>query len=402
MMIKHFNSQQFLKECWQKKPCVIKGFVSNFSDPIDENDLAGLAQEPNVDCRIVSKSTSNGEQEWQVAQGPFEDFEPLCQGDWSLLVQGVDRYIPEIDHLAKLVHFIPNWRFDDVMVSYSVPNAGVGPHTDQYDVFIIQGKGSRRWQVGLPLSQGQETTITPHPLLKQIKGFDPIIDEVLEAGDAVYIPPKHPHNGVALTECLNYSIGFRAPTNLEVLVGMLDESEHFVKSQARYTDPNIDILRASEQSENQTNLSQVSSKELAQLKDNIIALLNSEQSEHAILQYLSRQSLPDLQAGEDYTIEDVKDLSASGVYLLRTPGVRPIYATTNEVFFTFYIDGNHFDLPASLTDYMQTILNADGFLLDTRQMQSEFQNDKDANALITLITQLLNMGYWELDEDRQM
>jgi 50S ribosomal protein L16 3-hydroxylase len=399
MMIKHFDAQQFLQEYWQKKPCVIKSFVSHFTDPIDENDLAGLAQESDVDCRIVAKSTNNGEEEWQVAQGPFEDFEPQCKGDWSLLVQGVDRYIPEIDQLAKLVNFIPNWRFDDVMVSYSVPNAGVGPHTDQYDVFIIQGKGSRRWQVGLPLSQGQETPITPHPLLKQIKGFDPIIDEVLEAGDAVYIPPKHPHNGVALTECLNYSIGFRAPTNLEVLAGMLDESDHFVQSQVRYTDPNIDTLRASGKSENQAYLSQVSPKELAQLKDNIMALLHSEQSEHAILQYLSRQSLPDLQAGEDYTVEDVIELSASGVYLLRAPGVRPIHAETSSAFFTFYIDGNHFDLPVSLSNYMQTILNADGFLLSTRQMQSELQNDKDINALITLITQLLNMGYWEIEDD---
>ena len=98
------------------------------------------------------------------------------------------------------------------MISFSNEGAGVGAHIDEYDVFIIQGKGSRRWQVGLP---SDYTESIPHPLLKQINGFTPIIDEVLLPGDVVYIPPKHPHNGVALTDCLNYSIGFRAPTSLE-------------------------------------------------------------------------------------------------------------------------------------------------------------------------------------------
>ena len=176
MIINEFDQAQFLSEYWQKKPCIIKGFVKNFSDPVDEHELAGLAQEPEIDSRIVSYNRN----QWLAAQGPFEDFTDRCVGAWTLLVQGVDRYVDEVDELTNLVKFIPNWRLDDVMISFSNEGAGVGPHTDEYDVFIIQGKGQRRWQVGLP---GEYEERVPHPLLKQVDGFDPVIDEVLSCGD---------------------------------------------------------------------------------------------------------------------------------------------------------------------------------------------------------------------------
>ncbi|MDT1800214.1 cupin domain-containing protein, partial [Salmonella enterica subsp. enterica serovar Oslo] len=68
----------------------------------------------------------------------------------------------------------PDWRLDDLMISFSVPGGGVGPHIDQYDVFIIQGMGSRRWRVGdkLPMRQ-----FCPHPALLHVDPFPPIIDE---------------------------------------------------------------------------------------------------------------------------------------------------------------------------------------------------------------------------------
>lgn len=391
MIIKEFDPALFLRNYWQKKPCVIRQFVANFCDPIDENDLAGLAQEEDVDCRIVSRTQLSQDKQfdWQVAQGPFASFDKLCQGDWSLLVQGVDRYIPEIDMLAKQVDFIPNWRFDDVMVSFSVANAGVGAHTDQYDVFIIQGKGSRRWQVGLPIP-GEFNTLLPHPLLKQIDGFDAVIDEVLAPGDAVYIPPKHPHNGVALEDCLNYSIGFRAPTSLEVLTGLLDESDLLNHCQDRYGDPNISSLRSS-------NLAacEISRDEFESVKESVFELINSKQAEQAILQHLSRQGLPQIIEAPEYSLEDVEALLKCGTYIYKLPGVRPIYMQSEGDSFLFYIDGQDYEVPSSIAILVQQLLNEDEYLIT----KTSIKPNDDVTAWISIVSQLLNSGYWEMQDN---
>ena len=38
-------------------------------------------------------------------------------------------------------------RIDDIMISYASDQGGVGPHTDDYDVFLMQALGRRRWQL---------------------------------------------------------------------------------------------------------------------------------------------------------------------------------------------------------------------------------------------------------------
>lgn len=378
-IVNNFDVDIFLAEYWQKKPCLIKQFVPGFVDPIDEHDLAGLAQEDDVDSRIVSNDNGN----WQVDQGPFTDFESVCQGNWSLLVQGVDRYIPEIDALSHLVRFIPNWRFDDVMVSYSTANAGVGAHTDEYDVFILQGQGSRRWQVGLP---SNAKTIIPHPLLKQIEGFEAIIDEILVPGDAIYIPPKHPHNGVALEACINYSMGFRAPTNVEVLTGLLDESDNINAAQMRYIDPDIASLRAGAVSP-----MSVSVQELDKLKADMVDLLQSPQADEAILHYLSRQGLATEQAVPLYELEEIQNMLDQGDELVKLSGVKAIFKYPQAGLFSFYIDGNVFEVEQALA--LQTIAMLEGDSIKGYPQEIE-KNAKNKTRWIKLITQLANAGYW--------
>lgn len=387
MIITKFDAKTFLNDYWQKKPCIIKQFVKDFADPIDENDLAGLAQEEEVDSRIVSLLDGK----WQLSQGPFESFTEHCVGSWTLLAQGVDKYIDEVNQLTKQVDFLPFWRIDDVMVSYSNAGAGVGPHTDEYDVFIIQGKGRRRWQVGLP---NNADVILPHPLLKQITRFEPCIDEVLQAGDAVYIPPKHPHNGVALEDCLNYSIGFRAPTNLEVLQGLLDESEGYEAEQARYADPNINALR------NYNDKPEcMSEREVQALKQSAIELINSAKGTSALMKYLSTQQLPAIETDE-YSNEEVLGFILEGVELVKMPGVRAIYLEPNlsnlrtSDHFEFYIDGNDFCVDTALRPVMQTFLS-----LDTCNLMDEASallNTKNTHQkqFVELISTLINKGYW--------
>lgn len=382
MIITDFDQAHFLNEYWQKKPCIIRGFIDSFTDPIDEHELAGLAQEDEIDSRVVSCIDG----QWSAYQGPFDTFDEICTGAWSLLVQGVDRYIDDIDDLTQLVSFIPNWRLDDVMISFSNEGAGVGPHTDEYDVFIIQGKGSRRWQVGLP---GNYTESVPHPLLKQIDGFSPIIDEILLPGDVVYIPPKHPHNGVALSDCLNYSIGFRAPTSLEILSGLVDENSINPSTSARYTDPELITLRAENRKSAAIDLA-----EITKVKQHLIQLINSEQAENALLQLLSRQSLPSDEALKaDYTIEETYEALSQGVSLCRMTGVKPIYAE-HQVSdkFVFFIDGNLFAVAKSLRNDFETLLNS-------REVTVGIELPKeliDKSEFIAAVAELLNVGYWVL------
>lgn len=396
MIITQFDQQQFMQEYWQKKPCIIRQFVPDFVDPIDENDLAGLAQEEQVDSRIVSYQKDGVPKDaWQVAQGPFDDFAEHCQGDWSLLVQGVDKYVDEVNALTHLLDFIPYWRLDDVMVSFSNSNAGVGPHIDEYDVFIVQGKGTRRWQVGLP---SDFKTVLKHSLLKQIDGFEPTIDEVLQPGDAVYIPPKHPHNGVALEDCLNYSIGFRAPTNLELINGLLDDSEELLAPQARYTDPDISNLRQGSQAPQV-----VSNAELEKLKSSLVSLLDTPEATQCMLKYLSLQQLPSFtqsndegQSEDSFTLEELKDMLSEGLTIAKMPAVRPIYADIAEHSFTFYIDGTRFNVQSNLSALVKELLAQEQVDVSDAMQKLEQAPLNLAPAYFALILQLLNFGYWEL------
>ena len=384
MILNELNQEQFLRDYWQKKPCVIRGFIPDFADLIDENELAGLAMEESVDSRIVSNN--NGQ--WSVVQGPIDDFEQHCLGKWSLLVQSVDRFIDEVDELSDLVNFIPHWRLDDVMMSYSVTGAGVGPHIDEYDVFIIQGSGSRRWQVGLP---GDYDTLLPHPLLKQITDFKPVIDEVLVPGDVVYIPPKHPHNGVALEPCMNYSIGFRAPTDAELLIGIIDQNAYESIPATRYRDENSLLSRGVEKL-----ASAVSANELSGLKSSLQQLLASPETDRAIMQYLSQQALPDFEPlSEPYSAAEIREILRNRAQLCRLAGVKPIYQDEQDSDeFEFFIDGNMFKTEASIRPYVERVLNHRNIDLN----QEFFNSVLEDPHFVSIVTQLVNSSYWDINE----
>ena len=129
----HFGNisrKQFLQEYWQKKPLLIKNALPNFICPLSPEELAGLSCEEEFESRLVTGSTNNNI--WKITNGPFDEttFSNLPKKEWTLLVQGVDRYIEDIYHLVNEFDFIPRWRFDDVMISYAASGGSVGPHYD--------------------------------------------------------------------------------------------------------------------------------------------------------------------------------------------------------------------------------------------------------------------------------
>ena len=134
-----FDSAEFVSQYWQKKPCVIRNAFPGFESLVSPEELAGLACEEDVHCRLVIENTEAGP--WQVSYGPFEDqdFLDLPETHYSLLVSECEKWLPELTDLLDQFRFIPDWRIDDLMISYAPENGSVGPHVDAYDVFLLQG-----------------------------------------------------------------------------------------------------------------------------------------------------------------------------------------------------------------------------------------------------------------------
>lgn len=211
------TADQFLAEYWQKKPLLIRNAIPNFEPPIDGDDLAGLSLEAEVESRLVIGD------DWALEHGPFEEsrFASLPEQNWSLLVQGVDLWVPEVADLLSSFDFLPSWRVDDIMVSYAEDGGNVGPHFDYYDVFLIQGEGQRHWQIGQLCSEAD--LHTDSTALKILKNLEVLDEWTLNPGDMLYLPPKIAHHGVAIGQCTTFSVGFRAPAATEMLDDLATE-----------------------------------------------------------------------------------------------------------------------------------------------------------------------------------
>ena len=205
---------RFLAKHWQKKPLLIRQGIRGFRDPITPEELAGLACEDGVESRLVREK--GGAHPWEVTWGPHpeERFRALPKRGWTLLVQETNRWVPAIADLLDGVAFLPSVRVDDVMVSFAAPGGSVGPHVDSYDVFLVQGKGKRRWRYDTKPTKN--VRFVEGLDLRILERFTPDANEVLEAGDVLYVPPGFAHHGVAETDCLTYSIGFRSPSEGEL------------------------------------------------------------------------------------------------------------------------------------------------------------------------------------------
>jgi 50S ribosomal protein L16 3-hydroxylase len=197
--------------------------------------LAGLACRPEVLSRLILEK--GGDYPWQARQGPFtaQDFDALGDSHWTVLVQEVDKHVPAVADLFDQFDFVPHWRKDDVMVSFAAKDAGVGPHIDSYDVFLLQGTGRRRWEIA---PAGPEWVDREGLDIRMLQNFQASESFDLEPGDMLYLPPGVPHNGVAIEPCLTFSFGFLAPSRAEVLRDFSDwyEAKYGV---IRYADQDL-------------------------------------------------------------------------------------------------------------------------------------------------------------------
>jgi len=227
----------FLQRHWQKKPLLIRAAFPAFQDPLDTSAVLRLAGDPDAVARLVRRRGTR----WSLEHGPFERARVagLPRRDWTLLVQDTQHFSARAARLLARFDFIPHARVDDLMVSYAVPGGTVGPHVDSYDVFLLQGHGQRRWQV----SRQEDLRFVPGLPLKILQSFKPEYDWVLEPGDMLYLPPGVAHYGVAQTECLTWSVGFRAPSDRELVAGFLDFLHDRIQPAGHYADPGARPIR---------------------------------------------------------------------------------------------------------------------------------------------------------------
>ena len=261
--IQNFDIEVFLTEYWQKKPCLIRQAFKNFESPISPDELAGLACEKEVHSRLVMEK--DGTTPWQLRYGPFEDedFLSLPETHYSLLVSECDKWIPEFSDLIDQFQFIPNWRIDDLMVSYAPPGGSVGPHNDEYDVFLLQAEGHRHWQYSD--KRVDNPVLIPDIDLAIMQTFEFDHEATLAPGDMLYLPPGVAHFGTAVDKCLTCSIGFRAPTATEVLESVALEIDRANLGSKRYSDPQLETSR---------HPSEITQKEIGQFKSMVTSLLD--------------------------------------------------------------------------------------------------------------------------------
>ena len=224
---------EFMRRHWQKDMLLARGALTQYAASVTRDDMLTLAQREDIESRIV-RQTKDG---WRVQHGPFEprDLSRLPRRGWTLLVQGADHALEPAARLLREFSFIPYARLDDVMISYAAPGGGVGPHFDSYDVFLVQGQGERHWRVG----RQNDLTLVQDAPLRILKRFAPRHEWTLEGGDLLYLPPHWAHDGIALDECITYSIGFRAPLAQELGMHFLEFLQDRLALEGTYVDPDL-------------------------------------------------------------------------------------------------------------------------------------------------------------------
>ena len=367
------TAREFLRDYWQKKPLLVRQAIPDFESPISPDELAGLALEEEVESRLVIE---HGARPWELQRGPFNEdtFQDLPERDWTLLVQAVDQFVPEVAELLENFKFLPKWRIDDLMISFAAPGGGVGPHFDNYDVFLLQAHGHRRWQVGQMCDS--DSPLLPHADLKILAQFEPTDEWVLAPGDMLYLPPCLAHCGTAEDDCMTYSVGFRAPSAAEVLTHFTDFLGQFLPDEERYSDADI---QPSE------DPNQIQRDALERLK----ALLNEHMSDERLLmtwfgQFMTEPKYPELVAGIEIEEEDFLGALEDGAILIRNPSARMAWSEVGEDLVLF-ASGQSRLVSARLRELLKLICSADA--LHVENLGAWLADDEGRTLLWELVKQ---------------
>ena len=375
MQLRDFDQGQFLAEYWQQKPMLFRAAWQDWSNPISPSELAGLALEEHVESRLVAQTEEN----LRVENGPLDEsrFGDLGRKNWTLLVQAVDHYIPEVAALIDPFRFIPNWRIDDVMVSYASDGGGVGAHFDHYDVFLIQGLGKRRWQIGGMCDDNTE--LMPHDDLRLLANFEVAEEWVLEPGDMLYVPPGLSHNGVAVgDDCMTYSVGFRAPSRSELIGHWMDDLLADARDDDRYGDARLAL---------QGNPGEIKSEAIERLHAMVLEKIADREAFAGWFgQYNSTRKYSEIDWSPDDEVDadQIEGFLSRGLILQRNPASRFSYIDKGEDTLVFFCDGEMFNCSGDAAVLARQIGGAGAISIVARARKSD--------QLLSLVAALYNQG----------
>ena len=337
------SAEQFLRDYWQKRPLLIRQAYPGFESPLSPDELAGLACEAEVESRLLLEK--GGSKPWELRYGPFNDadFAALPADHWTLLVQEVNKYVPEAARLLDDFGFIPGWRLDDLMVSYAEDQGSVGPHIDRYDVFLLQAWGERRWQISTtPVAADNRL---PDIELDIMREFSAEQEWVLQPGDLLYLPPEVAHYGIAEGPCMTFSVGFRAPALRGLVEDFSDQALEGLAPEALYRDPDLGL---------QPDTGAISAQALAKIRALIRGAL-SRDDEAMDAWFARRMSLP--QRGEPSPAREPElgeaawlARLAGGAALWRSDYSRFAFLDHGQDGVSLYVDGRDYHLSAATRD----------------------------------------------------
>ncbi|USA45118.1 cupin domain-containing protein [Acinetobacter sp. C26M] len=359
------TAEQFLSEYWQKKPLLVRNAMPEIIGLLEPEDVQELALEEHVTARLIRQKNKNPN-EWHVKSSPLTkgDFQKL-PNLWTLLVQAVDHYSFDISELWKKFPFIPQWRRDDIMVSYAPKGGSVGKHFDFYDVFLVQGHGHRRWQLGQMCDESTE--FLPDQPLKLLADLDIHFDEVLAPGDLLYVPPGLAHYGVAEDDCLTFSFGFRMPNLSE----MIDQVSDKFAENTSLKNPLIDIAR-----QQTAHLGEINNTEFSYLKTQLLDYLTqAPEFDAAIMAYMSEASYPNnIPEPEEIEADDLTEIINADYQLILEPASRVLYRKQAESF-EFWANGDTVCVSEAFTPYLKQIADGESLILDERFNAAEMLED---------------------------
>jgi len=359
------TAEQFLAEYWQKKPLLVRNALPELAGILEPSDVMELALDENITARLIKQKDKDPNQ-WSVKSSPLlkADFQKMPKL-WTLLVQAVDHYSFDLAEMWKKFPFIPQWRRDDIMVSYAPKGGSVGKHFDFYDVFLVQGYGQRHWQLG-QMCDADTDYVAGQPL-KLLPEIDVNFDEVLEPGDLLYVPPGLAHYGVAEDDCLTFSFGFRMPNVPDMMDRVCDKfSENEVLK-----NPLLDIIR-----DQVAPIGQISPNELEYLKAKIFEQLqNSTVLEDAIMSLMSEPKYPEnVPEAEKIGTGDLIDALEIGYQLMIEPASRLLY-TEQEGEVLFWANGEGICIAEASTPFLKRLADGEAVMLDENMADEDILDD---------------------------
>ncbi|HEY2623688.1 MAG TPA: cupin domain-containing protein [Dyella sp.] len=334
---------QFLRDYWQKRPLLIRQAFPDFESPIEADDLAGLACEESALSRLIVHDEKRDR--WQVKTGPLSeaDFAKTPDSNWTLLVQDVDKWDADVAALLQSFSFLPSWRMDDIMISYAEPGGGVGPHVDQYDVFLLQGIGQRHWAVSTDPNAPKD--FRPDVELKQLQHFEPTHEWLLEPGDMLYLPPGVPHDGIAFGgPCMTISVGMRAPSQAELTGDLADYLAERLPDELRYSDADLAPAKAA---------GEIDRAAIARLKSSLpfAAALDEPTLTDWFGRFITRYRNAQVPVPPEKAVTEAALLKQldGGAQLLRHPWARMAWAR-GKAAATLFVNGHAYPAPMELAE----------------------------------------------------